>query len=192
MRKGSFVLSVLLLAFWLVLSEKIDLQHILIGIFIVLITIWFWQDLRLKQPAVLSLSEILDLGRCLVLLIGYIIHSNLVVAKILLFHDKALKPVFIKMDTSVKSNWGRILLATCITLTPGTITIDVDPDTGLFIVHALTEEIGVNLFYWRLIHRIEDLEIQRQRRRNNNVDAGKFNGPNPGSALESSYRPHGH
>ena len=51
-------------------------------------------------------------------------------------------PVFMVLDPGLNTNWGRVLLATCITITPGTITVDIDPETGHFIVHALTEQTG--------------------------------------------------
>ncbi len=106
--------------------------------------------------------ELIILGHCLLLLVGYVIQANYVVAKTLLSRKKPVDPVFVEMNTHIESNWVRVLLATCITLTPGTVTIDVDPDTGWFIVHALTKEIGTSLLYWRLIDRIRDLETNRQ------------------------------
>jgi hypothetical protein len=36
--------------------------------------------------------------------------------------------------------------------------VDIDPETGHFIVHALTEQTGKDLLYWRLIDRIKKLE----------------------------------
>jgi NAD(P) transhydrogenase subunit alpha len=138
MRKRSLILFVLLLVFWLVISAEMDLQHILVGMFLALITVWFWQDLGPRLPSMPSAEELLRLGHCLVLLVGYIIQSNITVAKTLLFSGKPVSPVFVEMETPIRSNRGRVLLATCITITPGTVTIDVDPETGRFIVHALT------------------------------------------------------
>lgn len=158
--KRSMILFTILLLFWFLVSETFDFEHLLIGVFLALITLLFWQDLYPRLPNMLSIRSFLHLCYCLILLSGYIIQSNIVVAKMLLFSDanKPLKPVLVEMETPITSNWGRVLLAICITITPGTITIDVDPGTGRFIVHALTEKMALDLFYWRLIHRIKDLE----------------------------------
>jgi len=161
---GIVVLVALLLTFWVVISGEVDLQHIIVGAFLALITVWFWKDLGPRLPSMPFVVELLRLGHCLVLLIGYVIQSNIAVAKTLLFYSPPVNPVFVLMQTPIKSNWGRVLLATCITITPGTVVIDVDPETGRFIVHALTEETAIDLFDWRIIYRIKDLETWRQRR----------------------------
>ena len=45
-----------------------------------------------------------------------------------------------------------------ITLPPGTITVDTDPETGRFVVHALTEEAANDLISWPVIDEIIKLE----------------------------------
>jgi multisubunit Na+/H+ antiporter MnhE subunit len=194
MRKRPLVLFAVLLVFWLVISAEMDLQHILVGIFLTLIVVWFWQDLGPRLPGMPSAEELLRLGHCLVLLAGHIIQSNITVAKILLFSGKPVKvsPVFVEMETPIRSNWGRVLLATCITITPGTVTIDIDPETGRFIVHALTEEIAIGLPYWRLIYRIRDLETCKQRRAKHVVGTGRTYDLDSRSTIESDYRADNH
>jgi multicomponent Na+:H+ antiporter subunit E len=191
-RKRSLVLFVLLLAFWLVISAEVNVQHILTGVLLALITVWFWQDLGPRLPGVLSAGELLLLGRCLVLLVRYVINSNIAVAKTLLFSRPPVSPVLVFLQPPIKTNWGRVLLATCITITPGTITIDVDPETGEFVVHALTEENAMDLFYWRIIDEIKNLETWRQRRAEHVVDTGRTHDLNSGGTLESDYRADSH
>ncbi len=163
MSKKSLLLFALLLAFWLSISAEINLQHILVGSFLALLIVWFWHDLGRRLPGKITGRGLLHLAYCLVLLVGYVIQANLAVAKVLLQPKKEIYPVFIEMNTHIESNWLRVLLAICITITPGTVTIDVNPDTGWFIVHALTEEMGRDLLYWRLVDRIRELETYRQR-----------------------------
>lgn len=160
MRKRELVSFVLLLLFWLVISQNSDLQHILVGGILAFFTVWFWHDLGPRLPSMPSIRKLPSLGRFLLLLVGYIISSNIAVAKVLIFSDPPASPVFMVMNPNVKSNWGRVLLATCITITPGTVTIDVDPETGQFIVHALTEQMAIDLCHWRIIDEIRKLETQ--------------------------------
>jgi multicomponent Na+:H+ antiporter subunit E len=192
MRKRSIIIFVLLLFFWIVISAEVDLQHVLVGTIVSFATVWLWQDLGPRQPSVPTAGVFLLLARCIVMLAWYIIQSNIAVARTLLFNKPPAKPMFVIMETSIMSNWGRVLLATCITITPGTVTIDVDPETGRFIVHALTEENAVGLLYWRIIDEIERLEKRMKRRGAHVVDTGRahdFNSPN---TLKSDYRTDSH
>ncbi|QQR37983.1 Na+/H+ antiporter subunit E [Devosia rhizoryzae] len=52
----------------------------------------------------------------------------------------ALRPAIIAVPLSVKSDGEITLLANLITLTPGTLSIDVSPDRSVLYVHALTHE----------------------------------------------------
>jgi len=148
------------LVFWLVISGGVDLQHVFSGALLSLLIVLFWrEELFSRLPGTPNIKELLHLGRFILLLIGYIIQANISVAKTLLFSDPPAKPVFMVLEPSVDSHWGRALLATCITITPGTVSVDVDPETGRFIVHALTEKTGIDLLHWRLINEIHKIEI---------------------------------
>ncbi|HZK34903.1 MAG TPA: Na+/H+ antiporter subunit E [Bacillota bacterium] len=162
MHRRPLILFVLLLIFSIIISLEVDLQHILAGSLIALVIVWFWKDLGPRLPGRVSIRELFILCHCMVLLAWYIIDSNIVVAKTLLSSKMQASPVFMVMEPGIKSNWGRTLLATCITITPGTVTIDVDPDTGQIFVHALTEEIASGLSEWRLIYEIKKLETRLQ------------------------------
>lgn len=192
MRKRSLVLFALLLVFWLIISAEVDLQHVLAGTLLSLLTVLFWQDLGSRLPNTPNIKELLRLGYFLALLVGYIIQANIAVAKTLLFSDPPVKPVFMIMEPSIESNWGRVLLATCITITPGTVTVDVDPETGRFIVHALTEKTGIDLLYWRIINEIKKLEACTQRRTEHVVDNGGTNGIGSFGTSTSDYRSNSH
>jgi multisubunit Na+/H+ antiporter MnhE subunit len=157
-RKRSVLLFVLLLAFWTVLVGAVNWQLTLVGAFVALLTVWFWQDLGPRMPRLPSAWGLLRLGYALVLMVGWVIQANFTVAKTLLFSRPSAKPIFLLMEPNLRTNWGRVLFATCITITPGSVTVDVDPETGRFIVHALNHETGIDLLYWRLIDEIIYLE----------------------------------
>ncbi|NLJ25937.1 MAG: Na+/H+ antiporter subunit E [Firmicutes bacterium] len=188
MRKRSVVLFTLLLAFWLVISAEADLQHIAMGAILALVAVWFWQDLGPRLPHVLSARELLLLGHCLVSLAWFVIQSNIAVAKSLLFSSPPVGPVFVVMRPPIESHWGRVLLATCITITPGTVTVDIDPETGQFIVHALTEETAAGLFDWQIIHEISNLESWRQRRAGHAVASSGSYGVDSLGTLAGDHR----
>lgn len=156
------ILFLILLAFWLAISGSVDAQHLIIGAVLSLFTVFFWRvlDKRLSKTPVLG--ELLLLCLCFLRIIVYIIQANISIAKTLLFSKPHVSPMIMEMDTGIQSNWGRVLLATCITITPGTITVDINPDTGRMVVHALTMENANDLLHWRMIDKIKELETYRQ------------------------------
>lgn len=109
----------LLLIFWIVISGEVDLQHILVGALLSLLIVLFWrEELFSRLPGTPNIKELLYLGHFILLLVGYIIQANISVARTLLFSNPPAKPVFMVLEPSIESNWGRVLLATCITITP--------------------------------------------------------------------------
>ncbi len=158
MRKQAVLLFAILLAFWTVLVGAVNWSLTLVGTMVALLTVWFWQDLGPRLPRLLPFRGLLRLGYALVLMVGWVIQANFTVAKTLLFSRPAAKPIFLLMEPNLRTNWGRVLFATCITITPGTVTVDVDPESGRFIVHALNHETGIDLLYWRLVDEIIYME----------------------------------
>lgn len=49
-------------------------------------------------------------------------------------------PRVIEFDTTLRSDFALVTFANSITLTPGTITINVEPERGRFLVHAIAKE----------------------------------------------------
>jgi multicomponent Na+:H+ antiporter subunit E len=70
-------------------------------------------------------------------LVGEIFKANVDVAKCVLFPKQYLRPSMFTVTASQKSDLGRVIYANSITLTPGTVTVDLDDDQVM--VHSLTE-----------------------------------------------------
>lgn len=161
MFKKRFTLFAILLVFWLVVSTQLDLEHVVVGGFLSLLVAWIWQELNPTLPRCPSLRDCWQMLRCVSQLVVAIIESNLMVAKTILFPQGAIKPVIVRFQPSLRSDWGRVLLANCITLTPGTVTVDVNPDSGEFMVYTLTAEAANGVLTWELIDEIQKLECGR-------------------------------
>jgi len=67
-----------------------------------------------------------------------IVKSNLAVAKIILTPSLPISPTMIRVDATQKTELGHVIFANSITLTPGTVAVDLD-DTSIG-VHALTAD----------------------------------------------------
>ncbi len=70
-------------------------------------------------------------------LIIEIVKANIDVAKCLFFPKKYLRPSFFVSRITQKSDLGKVIYANSVTLTPGTVTVDLYDEN--ILVHALTK-----------------------------------------------------
>lgn len=71
-------------------------------------------------------------------LIKEIIIANWRVIKACVTADLDINPALVKLKSECQSDLAKVVFANSITLTPGTVTVDIDGDK--FLVHALYEE----------------------------------------------------
>jgi multicomponent Na+:H+ antiporter subunit E len=71
-------------------------------------------------------------------LLWEIVKSNIDVAKRVLDPSLRISPTLIRLTPTQKSDLGLVIYANSITLTPGTITVDLEP--GSLLVHAIARE----------------------------------------------------
>lgn len=136
------VLFILLLAFWLLMSGHFDLFHVSMGIVssaaVVLLNARFNKYFFLLENAY-GYAPI-RLGRVLLYipwLIWQIVLASLQVAQVVLHPRMPIDPSIVKFKTRYPNDLARVFLANSITLTPGTITLELND--GEYIVHALMD-----------------------------------------------------
>jgi multicomponent Na+:H+ antiporter subunit E len=71
-------------------------------------------------------------------LLWEIMKSSVDVARCAFARRPVIAPTLIRLPTRLRSDLSRVIYANSITLTPGTVTVSVEPDT--LVVHALTRE----------------------------------------------------
>lgn len=152
-----------LLVFWVVVSGEVDLQHIIVGVCLSFLVSWIWYELNPKLPGLPSLSTCIRMCKCILRLLVSVIESNLTVAKLILFKTGSIQPDVAHFQPGLNSNWGKVFLANSITLTPGTLTIDVNPDNNEFTVYCFTQENKKGTIEWKLIDDIKRLESGRRK-----------------------------
>lgn len=141
--KQALPLAAVLLGMWLILSGKLDPFHLLMGVGSALGVSLGTQRLLQLPPALgpqgaAPWAVIPWRGLLLYLpwLLGQIVMSSLQVAYVVLHPQLPIQPRCIRFQAPLPHTLARLTLATSITLTPGTITLDVQDD--VFVVHALT------------------------------------------------------
>lgn len=128
-----------LLLLWVLLNGSLATEVLMVGVAAALvISLLFRHGLAV-------FSEFRATPRAFITAIGYVFYfakelvkSNLNLARIVLSPTLPLTPGIVRVRTKLKSPMGRLLLANSITLTPGTLTVDVE-DEWLYI-HWVTVE----------------------------------------------------
>lgn len=85
-----------------------------------------------------------------------IVKSNVDVARRILSPTLPISPTVIRLKASQKSELGKVIYANSITLTPGTVSIDIDGDK--IEVHALTREAAQALRTGEMDRRVTRFE----------------------------------
>ncbi|WP_394173633.1 Na+/H+ antiporter subunit E [Thalassotalea litorea] len=130
----TFILAI----FWLLLSgyfKPLLLAFGLVSVALVVLLIWR-MDKTDKEPQQPSFS--LRFFRYIVWLIGQVVLSSLEVTKLVWGSSKKLSPATAKLPVADIPEHSRVLYANSITMTPGTLSVDIDDD--YVTVHALDEK----------------------------------------------------
>jgi multicomponent Na+:H+ antiporter subunit E len=140
-----FVLTFLIMfVLWVLLSGKFDPFHMTMGLISCAIVSFLSSDLLFSSPKMEGLvAHWIRFGIYIPWLMLEIIKANLHVTY-LVFHPRMMDlidPRIIKFRSKLKSDLALVTFANSITLTPGTITVDISLD-GDFKVHAIDKASG--------------------------------------------------
>ena len=141
--KGFVWLLLVTFVLWLALTSKLDWQELICGTLVCLIISLFGAGLysKLDLPP-LSIKRILFLLVYLIVLFWEVIKANFDVAYRVIHPKMPIKPGIVVIETRLKSDIAKMILANSITLTPGTFTLDVIGDNLLIHwINVKTEDI---------------------------------------------------
>lgn len=124
--------AVILFALWLVLSATYDPAHVIVGALVAALIAWL-------NPALPHMRRLSWLAAVAYQpwLFGRILKSGLHVSRLILDPKLPIAPELVRHQTKFKSDGELVVLGNSITLTPGTITVEVAP--GELIVHAIDD-----------------------------------------------------
>lgn len=138
-------LILMLFTFWIILSGKLDAFHLGIGAVSAVCIALGTRRLLLLTPAIgpaqTHPADAVPWLRLLLYvpwLIWQIVLSSLHIAVVVVHPKMPIQPSLVRFRTPLPHDLARLTLATSITMTPGTVTLDVQGDE--FLVHALTEK----------------------------------------------------
>lgn len=128
------VTSLLLLASWLMLNQSLAFGHWLLGASLALVIPWLVAPLR---PQRASPRRPLTIVHLLLAVLWDIVVSNVEVARRVLGPESAIRPRFVRLPLTIADPHGIAVLASVISLTPGTLSADLEDDGRTLLVHAL-------------------------------------------------------
>jgi multicomponent Na+:H+ antiporter subunit E len=145
MRKGEKRFGILLTfcimaVFWVLLSGIFDAFHLISGLVCCTIVAILYHDLLVKGKSEKKLLKSLRLAFYIPWELWQIVLANIDVAYRVLHPRMPIDPLIIEFETTLRGEFSLVTLANSITLTPGTITILVEPERGKFLVHAIAKE----------------------------------------------------
>jgi multicomponent Na+:H+ antiporter subunit E len=131
-----FILALIIwiLLTWPFVEGKIDLQVMMTGVIAALIVAFLFHEMLPREHKVfISPVRIFWALVYMPVFFYYVIKANLDVVYRALHPEMPIKPGIVKIKTSLKTESGITALANSITLTPGTLTVDLTDDGYLYI-----------------------------------------------------------
>jgi multicomponent Na+:H+ antiporter subunit E len=139
-RLSAVLISVALAGLWLTLSGRTEPLLLALGAVSIGAVVLLLSRMAILDEETAAFHRLLPLARYWVWLGGEIVKANIAVARAVLKIDLDLSPRMIEVKAGQKSDFGRAVFANSITLTPGTVTVDIDGDE--LVVHALLESMA--------------------------------------------------
>ena len=151
------VLAFLCAAFWMALSGYLKPLLIAFGVFTILLAVFAAARMRTVDEEGLPLQLIPGAITYLPWLVFEMMKSGWAVARIIIDPKLPIAPTMTVVRANQKTDAGVAAYANSITLTPGTITVEVSDD-NLLTVHALVPENADDVESGRMDRRVIQFE----------------------------------
>lgn len=128
-------LLLILMASWLLWSGLFKPLLIGLGLFSCLLSLWLAQRMGFFRHA-MPLRSMLRLPALWWWVLKEVVKSSLEVTRVVLSPAMPIQPRVVALDSGEQTDSGKVILGNSITLSPGTVTIDVHENR--LLVHCLT------------------------------------------------------
>ncbi|MFZ0075953.1 Na+/H+ antiporter subunit E [Exiguobacterium sp. RIT452] len=128
------LLNILLAFLWMFLANSFSTSSFIIGYLLGLIAMF---AMRRGFSTRFYLGPFIALIRLFIRFLYELVVANLEVLSIILKPRLDIKPGIFAYETELEHNWQVTLLSMLITLTPGTLVVDISDDNKTLYIHAL-------------------------------------------------------
>jgi multicomponent K+:H+ antiporter subunit E len=126
--------SFLLVIVWLLLNNTIAPGHLVLGAFLAILIPLMTSGMQDPQP---RFHKPITTIRYILMVIGDIIVANFEVALLVIGSSKNLNPAFIAIPLDIEHELPITILASTVSLTPGTVSTEISADKKWLYVHVL-------------------------------------------------------
>jgi multicomponent Na+:H+ antiporter subunit E len=144
--RGSHALAAgaTIFAFWLVISASLALADLLLGaVLSVLLGVWSVHFLWAGEAPWVSPRQLFALLRYSLGFSAQVFRSAVHVARLVVDPRLPISPQLITCRTGLQREISRVAFAHSVSLTPGTLTVDMEG--GTFLVHCLDEQSAARI-----------------------------------------------
>lgn len=150
--------SFFLLIVWLMLNTTLSLGHILLGSVLAIVIPLLCAPLRVPQPKVKRPLKAISYA---LVVLKDIVVANIEVALLVIGPMNKIKPVFVAVPIDLTGTLPVTVLASTVTMTPGTVSADISKDEKWLYVHVLNmpndEQEVIDLIKQRYESRVKEI-----------------------------------
>lgn len=132
-----FVLNVMLALAWAALSGEFTPQNVLVGFVLGYLLLWRLSGTLSQNRYFVKIPQVISF---IAFFLRELIQANIRAMFEALTPAYHMKPAVVAIPLSLQSDLAITILANLITLTPGTLTLDVSDDKRVLYVHAMYVE----------------------------------------------------
>lgn len=147
----------LLFILWLIFNGQITLEIVIVGALICAALYFFcckFMGFSFAKDKMI-MKELPLIFKYIGNLLLEVVKASFATTK-LIFRKDQPSPALIKFKTDLKSNTARVLLANSITLTPGTITVDLVGNE--YTIHCLDKSFGEGIAECSFVRQLRKME----------------------------------
>lgn len=127
---------------WIIFAGDITLEICIFGAVVATVIFAFtckFMDYSIEKEKK-NLKRAFQFLHYIIVLVKEILMANMQTIRLILSEKEEIQPTLVTFQTDLKSETGKVLLANSITLTPGTITVELQDSE--YMVHCLDEDMA--------------------------------------------------
>ncbi|KDN57070.1 MAG: Na+/H+ antiporter subunit E [Exiguobacterium sp.] len=122
---------------WMFLTGSFTTYGFLIGYILGLLVIFMMRRFFRETGTNFYFMRVIKLFKLLLIFSRELVMANFEVLRLVLSPKLEIQPGIFRYETSLKSGWKISLLSMLISLTPGTLVVQVSQDSKILYIHAL-------------------------------------------------------
>lgn len=150
--------STILLIVWLMLNTTVSLGHIILGSVLAIVIPLLCAPLRVPQP---KMKKPFKAFKYMLVVLKDIVVANFEVAFLVVGPMHKIKPGFVAIPLDLTDTLPITVLASTVTMTPGTVSAEVSKDNKWLYVHVLdmpdNEQEVIDLIKQRYESRVKEI-----------------------------------